>query len=88
MAFASVWITIASMLATLDIKKARDDSGNEIEPSYEYSPDSGVHFVSFAQFLRRPLIGSNYRTPLPFECSITPRSRHAVEVIQATFGCA
>jgi hypothetical protein len=39
MASASLWITIASILATLDIKKAHDESGNEIEPSYEYSPE-------------------------------------------------
>ncbi|KAJ7483530.1 cytochrome P450 [Mycena latifolia] len=38
MAMASLWITIASMLATLDIKKARDETGKEVEPSYEYFP--------------------------------------------------
>ncbi|KAJ6452154.1 cytochrome P450 [Mycena vulgaris] len=36
MASSSLWIAIASILATMDIKKARDDHGNEIEPSYEY----------------------------------------------------
>lgn len=39
MATASLWITVASILATFDITKATDEHGKEIEPSYEY--DSG-----------------------------------------------
>ncbi|KAJ7483509.1 cytochrome P450 [Mycena latifolia] len=38
LAASSLWITIASILATLDIKKAKDENGKEIEPSYEYFP--------------------------------------------------
>ncbi|KAJ7658590.1 cytochrome P450 [Mycena rosella] len=67
MATSSLFITVASMLATLDIKKARDEHGNEVEPSYEFFPG---------------LIS----TPLPFKCSITPRSRQAVEAINASSG--
>ncbi|KAJ7230275.1 hypothetical protein GGX14DRAFT_582711 [Mycena pura] len=55
-----VWITVASILATL---KSVDDDGKEVEPSYEYS---------------RGLIPA----PLPFKCSITPRSQQAAEAIQ------
>ncbi|KAJ6579966.1 cytochrome P450 [Mycena vulgaris] len=69
MAVASLWITIASMLSTFDIKKAVDEYGKEIEPSHEYFP--GLISV-----------------PLPFECSVTPRSRQAIEAIQATSGGA
>ncbi|KAJ7257102.1 cytochrome P450 [Mycena rebaudengoi] len=68
MATASIWITVASMLAAFDIEKAVDKDGKVIEPSYEYS-STGVLF-----------------TPLPFKCSITPRSPQIVEVIQATSG--
>ncbi|KAJ7708648.1 cytochrome P450 [Mycena rosella] len=64
MATSTLFITIASMLATLDIKKARDEHGNELEPSYEFFPG---------------LISP----PLPFECSITPRSKKAAETIHA-----
>jgi hypothetical protein len=39
MANASLWITVASVLATFDITKALDVNGREIEPSYEF--DSG-----------------------------------------------
>ncbi|KAJ7241641.1 cytochrome P450 [Mycena rebaudengoi] len=66
MAYSSIWITLASMLSTLNIAKVVKD-GKVVEPSYEYFPG---------------LIS----TPLPFECSITPRSQHAKEVIQATAG--
>ncbi|KAJ6579965.1 cytochrome P450 [Mycena vulgaris] len=65
MAASSLWITIASLLATFDIQKAVDEYGKEIEPSHEYFPG---------------LISG----PLPFECSITPRSRQAEESIRAT----
>ncbi|KAF8641794.1 hypothetical protein AX16_009776 [Volvariella volvacea WC 439] len=36
MATASLWISIAMILSTLEIKKARDENGKEIEPNYEY----------------------------------------------------
>ncbi|KAJ7483512.1 cytochrome P450 [Mycena latifolia] len=67
MAAASLWITIVSVLATLDIKKLRDANGKEVEPSYEYCAG---------------LISA----PLPFECSITSRSKQAAELIRATAG--
>ncbi|KAK7018237.1 cytochrome P450 [Favolaschia claudopus] len=38
LASSSIWITIASILATYDIGKARDEKGEIIEPSYEYIP--------------------------------------------------
>ncbi|KAJ7230278.1 cytochrome P450 [Mycena pura] len=37
MALGSIWITVASILATLKIDKSVDDDGEEVEPSYEYS---------------------------------------------------
>jgi ethanolamine transporter EutH len=37
MATASIWITVASMLAAFDIEKAVDKDGKVIEPSFEYS---------------------------------------------------
>ncbi|KAJ7071658.1 hypothetical protein C8F01DRAFT_1245255 [Mycena amicta] len=36
MAQASIWIIVASVLATFNITKARDGNGKEIEPSYEF----------------------------------------------------
>ncbi|KAJ7777076.1 cytochrome P450 [Mycena metata] len=65
MATSSVWIAIASILATFDITKAVEDDGRVIEPTYEYFPGLVV-------------------MPLPFKCSIKPRSPAAAELIQAT----
>ena len=36
----AVWITIASILATIEIRKSLDEKGNEVEPLDEYT--SGV----------------------------------------------
>ncbi|KAJ7113941.1 cytochrome P450 [Mycena epipterygia] len=67
MALSSLWIMIASMLATMNINKAVDKDGKVIEPSYEY-------------------FQAMISTPLPFECTITPRSQQTMEAIQATVG--
>ncbi|KAJ7106241.1 cytochrome P450 [Mycena epipterygia] len=63
MARSSIWITVASILATFNIDKAVDEAGRVIEPTFEYL--SGL--VS---------------APLPFKCSITPRSNEAVKLIR------
>ncbi|KAJ7459915.1 cytochrome P450 [Mycena latifolia] len=65
LADATVWATIASVLATFTIGKAKDAAGNEIDIKPVYSDG----FVSH---------------PEPFECSITPRSETAKDLIQAT----
>ncbi|KAF8189603.1 cytochrome P450 [Mycena galopus ATCC 62051] len=64
MATASLWITIASILATFEITKALDGNGREIGPSYEF----GFGFIN---------------APLPFKCSIRPRSQQSADLIQA-----
>ncbi|KAJ7467798.1 cytochrome P450 [Mycena galericulata] len=35
-AYSSLWITVASILSTLNIEKAVDEEGKAVEPSYEY----------------------------------------------------
>ncbi|KAJ7776053.1 cytochrome P450 [Mycena maculata] len=65
MANSSLWITIASILATFEITKAIEEDGEIIEPSYKFTPE----LVS---------------VPLPFKCSIRPRSQDAVTLITAT----
>ncbi|KAJ7873152.1 cytochrome P450 [Mycena leptocephala] len=65
MATSSVWITIASILATFDITKAVGEDGKVIEPDHEYFSALVI-------------------MPLPFKCSIRPRSQEAVDLIQAT----
>ncbi|KAJ6529442.1 cytochrome P450 [Mycena vulgaris] len=65
MATSSVWLAVASILATFNITKAIGDDGKVIEPSHEYESALVIK-------------------PLPFKCCIKPRSKAAVELIQAT----
>ncbi|KAJ7607937.1 cytochrome P450 [Roridomyces roridus] len=65
MAKSSVWITIASILATFDIDKEVGEDGTVVEPSYEYF--AGIVLM-----------------PLPFKCSIRPRSKDVEALIRAT----
>ncbi|KAK0440601.1 cytochrome P450 [Armillaria borealis] len=65
MAYSSIWIAIASMLAVFDITKAVDEFGNIIEPTYAYA--SALACV-----------------PLPFKCSVKPRSTIVEASIRAT----
>ncbi|KAJ6504457.1 cytochrome P450 [Mycena vulgaris] len=65
MATSSIWIAVASILATFNITKAVGDDGQVIEPTHEYFP--GLILM-----------------PLPFKCSIKPRSQAAAELIHAT----
>ncbi|KAJ7065520.1 cytochrome P450 [Mycena amicta] len=65
MATDSIFISVASMLATLTIEKCIDEHGNRIEPTFDYLPGT-------------------LSEPLPFKCSITPRSTQAAQIILAT----
>lgn len=65
MAQSSVWITMASLLASFTITKAVDANGSVIEPSGEYTNG----FVNY---------------PMPFKCTIRPRSMKAEELIAST----
>lgn len=63
MAHASTWLAITSILATFEISKDVDESGNEIVPTGEYLSGPITH-------------------PVPFKCSIKPRSHAAETLIQ------
>ncbi|KAF7333813.1 O-methylsterigmatocystin oxidoreductase [Mycena venus] len=82
MALSSIRITVVSIFATFDINKAVDERGNVIEPSYEYL--SGLvrseAYLHFTPLMNR----SNYSSsaPVPFKCSITPRSQKTIALIQ------
>ncbi|GLB42757.1 putative cytochrome P450 family protein [Lyophyllum shimeji] len=65
MAFSSIWIAVASVVATFDIAKALDEHGEIIEPSQAH-------------------VSGLIRIPLPFKCSIKPRSQGAEALIRAT----
>ena len=64
-------IAIASILATLDIRKAKDASGKEIEIEVGFS--SGLVRLVVALVFRSAFIECNSH-PDEFMCSIKPRS--------------
>jgi len=51
MAYSSVWLTVASMLAVFDIDKAKDKDGEVIEVAEDYS-DGMVSCVATTKFMR------------------------------------
>lgn len=72
--------------ASFDISKAKDESGQEIEPVHEYTPGllRQVLRVSSGKFGK--LIGGAWlinSNPKPFKCSMRPRSEHAIALIRS-----
>ncbi|KAF8964339.1 cytochrome P450 [Flammula alnicola] len=63
-----IWLLIVSVLATFDIRKKKDSSGNEIPLNGKYA--DGI-----------------ISQPLPFECSITPRSSSTANLIRDAVKC-
>ncbi|KDR69251.1 hypothetical protein GALMADRAFT_104206 [Galerina marginata CBS 339.88] len=59
-----LWLTIASVLTTLDISKALGSDGNPIEQEIEYQSSLSYN-------------------PLPFRCTLKPRSEAAERVIRS-----
>ncbi|KAF9480959.1 cytochrome P450 [Pholiota conissans] len=62
MAFATVWLAIASTLSAFDIRPSKDASGKNDPLKVEYS-------------------GGMISHPLPFECSIAPRSERMKQLL-------
>ena len=86
MADSSLFIYMARTLATFNIAKAIDPNGKEIEPEVEFI--SGLiscvpcQCPSISNRLRtKPYFFSLIRHPKPFKCSITLRSKSALELI-------
>jgi hypothetical protein len=81
MARSSVWIAVVSILATFNIDKAVDEAGHVIEPTFEYL----TALVRYDYIYVVPTNGSYAwlrSAPLPFKCSITPRSNEAAKLIR------
>ncbi|KAF8626927.1 hypothetical protein AX17_006428 [Amanita inopinata Kibby_2008] len=74
LAFSSLWITIASLIAAFDISKAVDTSGNVIEPEQEFIPGL-VWWSSFVDF---------NSIPKSYKCSIKVRSKEYEDAVNAT----
>ncbi|KAI0310503.1 hypothetical protein OF83DRAFT_1272372 [Amylostereum chailletii] len=51
LARASLWIAMVSVLATLDISKAKDELGNEVPIEVDYSDGLVSHAAPFKCFI-------------------------------------
>jgi hypothetical protein len=83
MADASVWIAIASILSVFQIGKAKDTAGNTIDVPDEYIDGlvtSVPKFCVFVPFFSHLIVSA----PVPFQCSILPRSEAASHLITDT----
>ena len=79
--FSTVWLTAATILATFNLSKAVDKDGRVIEPSSEYS--TGMIRCVKPQSVKMHSDESWNSHPLPFGCSIKPRSPVAEELIRS-----
>ncbi|KAJ3540244.1 hypothetical protein NMY22_g4378 [Coprinellus aureogranulatus] len=68
LALADLFMAAASILATFELSKAKDERGNVIEPSVELSANTLISTIN----------------PLPFKCCIRPRSKKAEQLVFAT----
>ena len=81
---ATLWITIAQILATFDIRPAKDADSRDIIP--ELNASSGLLSYVLSEFIIHSFklclnVLILLRHPAPYQCSITPRSQQAVELI-------
>ena len=71
------------MLALFNMSRKGDSVGNLIEPRDEMT-SQGISSVFHLSFLTARVLRSSvsiHSSPLPFECSITPRSAAALELV-------
>lgn len=82
MALDTIWIAIASILTVFDITKAVDENGDVVTPEVKLNPGSIRRAVfHFANRKRSDFLCRDSH-PAPFKCSIKPRSRTTLSLIQ------
>ena len=76
---AQVWLTIASVLATFNVHKSKDDTGSEEEMEAAYSAGAFRCLFTFYSFPTTLIATHSYPN---FKCTISPRSNEAISLIQ------
>ncbi len=71
---------IASMLVTMNISKALDENGLEIEPVEEWI--SALN-LSVSRYFTMFLTDKTFSTLKPFVCSVKPRSKQAEDLVRS-----
>jgi len=77
----SIWAIVVSILATLHISKAKNELGNEIDVSPEFTPGI-VSCVFYTVRFSPGSLTKCKRHPKPFPCSIVPRSSKVEQLIR------
>lgn len=82
LAETSLFVTIASILAAFNIEKDTDANGKLITPPLEYT-SGAIRFVQFILHINMASFDRYSRSshPVPFDCTITPRSKKAEAVV-------
>ena len=94
MAFESLWLGIASLIATFDIEKPKEkvalSTGEEVERTVELTHEYKSGLVVLVHFFlpcetsdKRNLIFIFFRAAMPFRCAFRPRSEEKAELIRA-----
>ena len=84
MAYASVWMTVVSILSAFRIEKRVNPDGTINEPTYEYGTLLGLYVLSLSFILVILLLTFHHSIPEPFECHFEPRFEGVVQLINNT----
>lgn len=83
MADATLWISIACILAVFDIRPGKDENGNPVEAKADF--ESGmIWWVPFSSARQATLNRIEISHPKTFSYAISPRSEAAKAIIQET----
>lgn len=77
----SIFLAVATMLAVINITKARDEQGKEIIPDVDYRGFIRYWINGYARVAVTLIIFSH---PSPFKCDIRPRSEAAASLVRQT----
>jgi hypothetical protein len=80
----SLWIAVASILATMRISKALDKDGKEIIPDVKFTGGLTryhLHLLVLLAFPDSHQMRESPSHPVPFKCNIQPRSETARSLI-------
>lgn len=81
-----MFIAISMTAAVFNISKAKDESGQIIEPVAEFSPGLLGYVVLYNSMVEEMLVThvKPYKShPSPFKSSVTPRSEQAVALVRS-----
>jgi hypothetical protein len=82
MAENTVWLTIVSVLAVLDLRKAKDAQGNEIDIPGKFT-NTFFWYENSVVLACKDIKSPDFSHPEPYQSSITPRDSQARELILA-----